>query len=146
MADYNKVVLLGRLSRDPQLRFTATQMAVCNMGVAVGRKWKSATGEAKEETAFIDVTAWGKTAENVQKYLKKGSLVLVDGHLTTESWTDKATDQKRSKTVVTADGVQFLDGKPKGEAYKPAGAGHPTERANETVNDGAEDDTIPFDG
>ena len=111
MASVNKVFLLGNLTRDLELRYIPSGTAVTDMGLAVNEKLK----EGKEETLFVDVTVWGKTAENCVEYLGKGSSVFVEGGLRLETWDDKTTGQKRSKVSVTAFNVQFLDGKKKEE-------------------------------
>ncbi|GAG22434.1 unnamed protein product [marine sediment metagenome] len=113
MADFNKTILVGRLTRDPELRYVSSGTAVCEISLAIGRKWKDGNGQMKEETAFIDVVIWGKQGENVNQYMKKGSQLLVEGRLNQDRWEDKTTGQKRSKINVVADMVQFLDAKPK---------------------------------
>jgi len=113
MADFNKVILVGRLTRDPELRYVNSGTAVCDISLALGRKWKGTDGQMKDETSFVDVVVWGKQGENVNQYMKKGSQLLVEGRLNQERWEDKATGQKRSKVNVVADRTQFLDSKPK---------------------------------
>ena len=108
MPDVNEVFIAGRLTRDPELSYIASGQALCKFGVAVSRKFKSKSGEQKEDTAFINVTTWAKTAEYVGEHLHKGDPVLVHGRITQEEWEDKATGQKRNKTGVTADRVQSL--------------------------------------
>ena len=81
MANYNRVFLMGNLTRDPQLRYTPSQQAVCDFGLAINRKWKGADGQMHEEVCFVDCTAWGRTAENIQKYLGKGQPLFVEGRL-----------------------------------------------------------------
>lgn len=114
MSNYNKVILMGNLTRDPELRYTGQGTAVANLGLAVNRKRKDPNGEVIEETTFIDVTAWGKTAENVSKYMKKGRSLMVDGRLHLEQW--EKDGEKRSRLTVVAESVQFLGGKPQGTA------------------------------
>jgi single-strand DNA-binding protein len=109
MADLNEVRLIGRLTRDPELRSTPSGMAVCSLGLATGRKYRGQDGVLKDETTFVDITCWAKTAENVVKYLKKGKQIFVAGRLRYETWEDKQTHQKRSKLSVVAENVQFLD-------------------------------------
>jgi len=108
MASFNKVILVGNLTRDPELRYSAKGTAVAKLGVAVNRTWTSETGEKKEETTFVDVDVWGRTAENVSQYLRKGSPLLIEGRLRLETWEDKQTNQKRSKLSVVAESIQFL--------------------------------------
>lgn len=105
---YNKILLMGNLTRDPELRYTAGGKAVCSLGLAVDKKYKTANGEEREEVLFIDVTAWGNQADSCNNYLKKGAQIFVEGSLRLESWVDKTTGQNRSKHTVSADRVQFL--------------------------------------
>lgn len=110
MADYNKVILVGRLTRDPQIRFFSNENAVAEMGLAVGRRWRDKkSNEMKEETTFVDVECFGRTAELVGQYLTKGRQCLIDGRLKLDQWEDK-DGAKRSKLKVIAEAVQFLDG------------------------------------
>jgi len=167
MANYNKVFLMGNLTRDPQLRYTPTQTAVCDFGLAINRKWKAADGQMKEEVCFVDCTAWGRTAENISKYLKKGRPLFVEGRLTFQTWDGK-DGQKRSKLFVTIDGFQFIDsgkggqgaGGAPGRAAPAQAEGAPgpdvkrqeqsgaenqaPPAANYDFNQDVEDDTIPF--
>jgi single-strand DNA-binding protein len=112
MASFNKVLLLGNLTREPELRHTPKGTAVCEFGIAVNEAWTTESGEKKESVTFVDVTAFGKLAENVAQYLRKGSPAHVDGKLRLETWEDKETRQKRSKLTVVAEGVQFLNSAP----------------------------------
>lgn len=109
MASLNKVILIGNLTRDPEVRYTPRGAAVCDVSIAVNRKWRDeATGEAKEEVTFVEIVVWGKQAESVGQYLRKGSSACFEGRLQQETWEDKQTGQKRSKLKVVAEGVQFL--------------------------------------
>ncbi len=109
MANYNRVILAGNLTRDPQLRYTPSQMAVCDFGLAINRKWKASDGQMKEEVCFVDCTAWGRQAETIQKYVTKGRPLLVEGRLTFRQWDGK-DGKKHSKLEVTVEGFQFLGG------------------------------------
>jgi len=109
MANFNKVILAGNLTRDPELRYTPKGTAVARLGIAINRKWKSETGEMKEEVTFVDVDAFGKTAETIGQYLKKGRPILIEGRLRYETWEDKQTKQKKSKLGVVMETFQFLD-------------------------------------
>lgn len=109
MASFNKVLLLGNLTKDPELRHTPKGTAVCVMGLALNNAWTNERGEKKEEVTFVDVTAFGKLGENCAQYLRKGRPAHVEGRLRLETWDDKATGQKRSKLTVVAEGVQFLN-------------------------------------
>ncbi len=105
MSSFNKVILMGNLTRDPEMRYTSGGTAVCTLGLAVNHKYSS-NGEMKEEVCFVDITVWGKQAENCNQYLSKGRPVLVDGRLQLQSWESEGG--KRSKHVVVADTVRFL--------------------------------------
>lgn len=109
MANFNKVILAGNLTRDPEMRYTPKGTAVAKFGLAVNRKWKAETGELKEEVTFVDIEAWSSQAETIGKYLKKGRPILLEGRLRYDSWDDKQTNQKRSRLVVVLDSFQFLD-------------------------------------
>ncbi|WP_406697529.1 single-stranded DNA-binding protein [Singulisphaera sp. Ch08] len=109
MADLNKVFLMGRLTFDPELRYTPSGAAVTDLRMATSRTWTGKDGDRKEETLFIDVTVWDRQAENCCQYLKKGSGVHIEGALKMDTWDDKTTGEKRSKIRVSADRVQFLD-------------------------------------
>ena len=114
MASLNKVLLIGNLTKDPELRYTPNGTAVTNLRLAVNRKFKDRNGELKEDTCFLTVTAWDKQAEICNQYLQKGRAVFVEGILQSRSWetTDK---QKRSTIDVRAERIQFLGGSPRGE-------------------------------
>jgi single-strand DNA-binding protein len=106
MASLNKVLLIGNLTRDPELRYIPSGQAVTTLGLAVNEKYTGKDGDKKEEVLFIDVNVWGKTAENCAEYLKKGSPVFIEGKLKLRQWEQDG--QKRSKVDVTAMTVQFL--------------------------------------
>ncbi len=120
MADLNKVFLMGRLTQDPELRYTPSGAAVTDLPIATSRSWTGKDGERKEETLFIDVTVWDRQAENCCQYLKKGRSVHIEGSLKMESWDDKASGEKRKKIKVLADRVQFLDRKEDGPGGGPS--------------------------
>jgi single-strand DNA-binding protein len=111
MANLNKVFLIGRLTRDPELRYTTNGAAVTSLGLAVNRFYNSKDGERREEVTFLDVTVWNRQAENCCQYLKKGRPVHVEGYLKLDSWDDKETGKKRSTVKIEAENVQFLDGR-----------------------------------
>ncbi len=115
MASFNKVILVGNLTRDPELRYTPKGLAIAKLGLAVNRVWKSETGESKEEVTFVDIDAFGKQAETIGQYLKKGRPILVEGRLRLDQWDDKQTGQKRSRLGVVLEGFQFLDSGNRGE-------------------------------
>jgi single-strand DNA-binding protein len=110
MAYLNKVFLIGNLTRDPELRVTPKGTAICQFGLAVNRQFKDESGQTRDETAFIDIEAWGKQGELVAKYLTKGSPAMVEGRLKLDQWEDKQSGQKRSKLKVVLENVQFLSG------------------------------------
>jgi len=107
---YNKVVLVGNLTRDVEIRYSQSGSAIGNVGIATSRKWKSQTGEQKDEVMFIDLTFFGRTAEIANQYLRKGSKVLVDGRLVFQQWTAQ-DGSKRSKHAITVENLQMLDSK-----------------------------------
>jgi single-strand DNA-binding protein len=107
MANFNKVILLGNLTRDPQLSYLPSQTAVVDFGLAMNRKWKSQDGSMKEDTCFVDCQAFGKTAETINKYCKKGNPLFVEGRLKFDSWTAQ-DGTKRSKHRVTVENFQFM--------------------------------------
>src|SRR6267142_5863980 len=109
MANFNKVILAGNLTRDPEVRYTPKGTAIAKLGLAINRTWKNEAGETKEEVTFVDVDAFGRTAEVISQYLKKGRPILIEGRLRYETWDDKQTGQKRSKLGVVLDNFQFLD-------------------------------------
>lgn len=116
MLDLNKVMLIGNLTFDPDFRQTNSGSSVCKLRLAVNLRWKSSSGKSKEDTLFVDVEAWGRTAEFCKDYLSKGRRVFVEGRLTEDRWEDRETGQKRSKVKIVADRVQFADSKPQGES------------------------------
>jgi single-strand DNA-binding protein len=124
MASFNKVILMGNLTRDPELRYTTKGTAVAKIGLAVNRTWTSESGEKKEEVTFVDVDVFGRTAENVGQYMRKGRPILIEGRLKFDQWDDKQTGQKRSRLGVVAEIVQFL-GSPAGAEGGPAPARPP---------------------
>lgn len=108
MANYNKVLLMGNLTRDPELKRTSNDMAVAQLSIASNRRYKDKMGELKEETTFVDCEAWGKTAETMAKYLAKGRPVFVEGRLKLDQWQDK-DGNNRSKLKVVIENFQFVD-------------------------------------
>ena len=155
MASYNKVILMGNLTRDPELRYTAKGTAIARLGLAVNRSWRTETGELKEEVTFIDIDAFGKQAETIGQYLKKGSPIFIDGRLKLDTWEDKQTNQKQSKLRVVLEAFKFLDSRSSregGEAPRaarpsppPASAAQPPAPAGEGTEEmPGEDDDVPF--
>jgi single-strand DNA-binding protein len=151
----NHTVLAGNLTRDPQLRFLANERCVASFGVANSRRYKTAAGEAKEETLFMDCEAWGQTAEHIGKYFMKGKPIIVEGRLRQDNWTDKESNKPRSKQVLVVDRFHFVpDGKGKqaagdtaeGEAPAAPAAGQAAAPAPGTPPPAAarNDDEPPF--
>lgn len=112
MANLNKVLLLGNLTRDPELRYTPKGTAVADVALAINRIWNNEQNQRQEETTFVDITLWGRQAEIAQQYLTKGRGVFIEGRLQMDTWEDKTSGQKRSKLKVVAENLQFMpDGK-----------------------------------
>ena len=109
MASLNKVFLLGNLTRDPDFRGLPSGQSVCTLGLAVSRRFTNNNGQEQEETCFVDVSVWGKAANNCRQYLSKGSQVMVEGRLRFESWEDRNGGGRRSKLSVIAENVQFMN-------------------------------------
>jgi single-strand DNA-binding protein len=112
MASFNKVILLGNVTRDPEVRYTPKSQAVVDLGMAMNRKYTTESGERREEVTFVDVTFWGKQAENIGQYCHKGKSVMVVGRLQLDTWADKETGQHRSKLRVVGEEIQFLGSPP----------------------------------
>jgi len=140
----NRVILLGNLTRDAETKHL-TGSSVTGFGMAVNRKWKDASGEMKEEVLFVDVTAWGKTGENIAQYFRKGSRILIEGRLKMDEWTDKQTGQKRSKVGVVVDSFDFIDRKSDdAPAATPARTATRTPPASRPQAAPMREDDIPF--
>ena len=118
MANFNKVLLMGNLTRDPQLSYLPSQTPVVDFGMAVNRKWTSKEGESKEEVCFVDCRAFSRLAENINKYMRKGRPIFVEGRLVYETWTAQ-DGTKRSRHRVHVDNCQFLGGGPGARRYGP---------------------------
>src|SRR5260370_21210171 len=125
MANLNKVILAGNLTRDPELRYTPKGLAIAKLGLAINRTWKNEAGETKEEVTFVDADAFGRTAEVIGQYLKKGRPILIEGRLKLDQWEDKNTHQKQSKLKVVVDTFQFLDSGNRTDPGRPASAPSP---------------------
>ena len=125
MASYNRVILMGNLTRDPQVRYIPSGSAVAELGLAVNRTWfDKQSNSRKEEVTFVDVTLWGRDAEVAGEYLSKGRPVLIEGRLHMDSWDDKATGQKRSKLKVVCERMQLLGGRGEGGGGGSGGGGN----------------------
>lgn len=145
MADYNKVLLMGNLTRDVELKFTPSNQQVANFGLAVNRRFKTKDGEQREETTFVDCEAWGRTAEVMNQYLGKGKPVFIEGRLKLEQWQDKEGNN-RSKLRVVVENFQFIDSKGGGgqggggqAEYSGSAAG-----ASQGKHEPIDEDDIPF--
>ena len=149
MASFNKVILLGNLTRDPEVRYTPKGTAVTELGMAVNRVYTAENGEKREETTFVDVTLWGRTAEIAGEYLKKGRPVLIEGRLQLDTWDDKQSGQKRSKLKVIGEGLQLLGGRPGGgsggdEESGSRSSSRPAPPPKAAAPSEPDDDEIPF--
>lgn len=155
MASLNKVLLIGNLTRDPELRFTPKGTAVADIGMAISRTYKTQDGQSHEEVCFVTVEVWGRQAETAGQYLSKGSPVFIEGELKFESWTNKE-GKKQSSLKVRAERVQFL-GRPKNADYKDSnaapkqprnqdheGSGTASSASFEDAPPASDDDDIPF--
>ncbi len=109
MANFNKVILAGNLTRDPELRYTPKGTAIARIGMAINRTWKNEAGENQEEVTFVDIDAFGRQAEVIAQYMKKGRPFLMEGRLKLDQWEDKNTHQKQSKMKVVLESFSFLD-------------------------------------
>jgi single-strand DNA-binding protein len=145
MANLNKVLLIGRLTADPEIRYTPGGLQIADMRMAVNNFRKDKDGNRIDEAVYVDVTAFGRTAELVQQYLRKGRQLFVDGKLKFDQWEDKTTGQKRNKLSVVADNIQFLDNRQEGGSSDSGdfggGSGRPSPHA---MGGGDEGDHIPF--
>ncbi len=140
MSNFNKVLLMGNFTRDPQLTYLPSQTAVVDFGLAVNRRWKSREGEDKDETCFVDCRMFGKRAEVINKYCKKGNPLFIEGRLTFDSWTSQ-DGTKRSKLRVTVENFEFLGGASgQGARQTEQNAG----QADSQVEQNRNSDDIPF--
>ena len=152
MASFNKVIIAGNLTRDPELRYTPKGTAVAKIGLAVNRTWTGEDGQKKEEVNFIDVEAWGRQGEVIAQYMKKGRPLLIEGRLKLDTWEDKNTKQKQSKLKVVLESFSFIDSKPGDSAgggapppSRPAPSAPPAPGAEPLEGDSPhESDDVPF--
>jgi single-strand DNA-binding protein len=152
MASFNKVIIAGNLTRDPELRYLPKGTAVAQFALAVNRTWKSESGESKEEVNFIEIEAFGRQAEVIAQYMRKGRPLLVEGRLKQDTWEDKTTHQKKSKLKVVLESFSFIDSKGPAEgggseaprrAAAPAGRPAPVE-SPDSEGPPPEEDDVPF--
>ena len=154
MASFNKVILLGNLTRDPEVRYTPKGSAVCDLGIAVNRVYTTDSGEKREEVTYVDVVLWARLAEIAGEYLKKGRPVFIEGRLQMDTWDDKQSGQKRTKLRVVGERMQLLGSRPVGGGAAAETAGEdrqttaggkastpPPKSAGQTEPD---EDEIPF--
>lgn len=162
MASFNKVILMGNLTREPELRYTPKGASVAQFGIAVNRQWTNDAGQKQDEVTFIDITSWGKTAEVICQYLHKGDPIHIEGRLKLDQWDDKKTGDPRSKLSVVVESFQFVGGKKDGgqapsrpawpgESSQAAPGRTPPRTAQQRVAEGAQadgpppdDDDVPF--
>ena len=151
MSSYNKVILIGNLTRDPEVKYTSGGTAIAKLGMAINRTWTNKEGQKQEETTFVDVDAFGRQAEVIGQYLKKGRPVMIEGRLKLDQWDDKQTGQKRSKLGVTLEGFQFLDSRGEGGGGGGGGQGYQSDApaagassASAPAANIPEDDDVPF--
>src|SRR5437879_12697219 len=123
MASFNKVILLGNLTRDPEVRYTPKGSAVCDLGIAINRQYTLDSGEKREEVTYVDVVLWSRLAEIAGEYLKKGRPVLIEGRLQMDTWDDKQSGQKRTKLRVVGESMQLLGSRPTATAGAGAESG-----------------------
>ncbi|MGD9791640.1 MAG: single-stranded DNA-binding protein [Phycisphaerales bacterium] len=123
MGNFNKVFLMGNLTRDVELRSTQGGQQVAKIGLAVNRYWNGPDGDRREETTFVDCEAWGRTAETIAKYLSKGKPIFIEGRLKLDTWQDKESGQNRSKMQVVIESFQFVDSKGGGGGGGDGGGG-----------------------
>jgi len=144
MANLNKVLLLGNVTRDPEVRYTPKGSAVCDLGVAVNRAYTTDSGEKREEVTFVDVTLWGRTAEVASEYLKKGRPVFIEGRLQMDTWDDKQTGQKRTRLRVVAENMQLLGGRPHGGTDTIGESRQTSAPPKKSTPSEPDEDEIPF--
>lgn len=155
MASFNKVILAGNLTRDPELRYTPKGTAIARLGLALNRTYTTESGEKKDEVTFVDVDAFGRQAEVIGQYMRKGRPILIEGRLRLDQWEDKTTHQKKSRLGVVLESFSFLDsgrgdaGPPEASGAKsapatPAPPAPPSPTVAESDAGPAEEDDVPF--
>ncbi len=144
MASFNKVLLMGNLTRDPQMKYLPSQTAVCEFGIASNRKFRTQGGEDREEVLFVDCTAFGRTGEVINQYCTKGKPIFIEGRLKFDSWDDRNGGGKRSKLSVVVDNFQFIGGRD--DAGGDGGGGGSYSRGSSRSGGGDEYDDAPRGG
>lgn len=150
MPSLNKVLLMGHMTRDPELRVTPKGTSICTFSIAINRSFKTESGETKEEVIFVDCETWGKAGDTIAKYMHKGRAIYVEGRLRLDQWEDKNTKEKRSRMKVVCDNFQFL-GENRGSTPEPASESKkeipPVEKRSTAVTAAAAtnlDEDVPF--
>ncbi len=145
MPNYNKVILMGNLTRDPEVKYTSSGTAIANLSMAINRNWTNKDGQKQEDTTFIEVEAWDRQAEVIGQYLKKGRPLMVEGRLKYDQWDDKETGQKRSKLRVRLESFQFVDSRGEGGGSSASQGSAPAAGASGAAAASLpEDDDVPF--
>lgn len=157
MASFNKVTLIGTLTRDVELKFTPKGTAVGKFSLAINRKWKTDSGEEREEVTYVECDSFGRQAENIAKFVGKGQSIFIEGRLKLDQWDDKQTGQKRSKLGVLVESCQFIDFRKRKEEGEDSGAPRRERPTQEDLPPGTraassadpslpppEDDDVPF--
>ena len=152
MASFNKVILMGNLTRDPELRQTQSGTSVCRFSIAVNRSYNAQDGSSRDETCFVEIDCFGKSAENIAKFFRKGKPILVEGRLRQDSWEDKQTGQKRTNLMVVLARFEFVGtardngsgGSFDVELSAPQPRGGAARPAQQRQQDELEDDDVPF--
>ena len=150
MASFNKVILMGNLTRDPELRQTQSGTSVCRFSIAVNRSYNAQDGSSRDETCFVEIDCFGKSAENIAKFFSKGKPILVEGRLRQDSWEDKQTGQKRTKLMVVLERFEFVgSARDNGGSYDveysaPQPRGGASRPVQQRQQDELEDDDVPF--
>ena len=143
MASFNKVILVGNLTRDPELRVTGTGLAICKIGLAVNRSYTSKDGESKDETTYVDVDAFGKQAEILGKYMQKGRPLMVEGRLKLDQW-ESSDGQKRSKLGVVLESFQFLGGRDDNTSRSSSTSDSNSQDISNNAQEESFDGDVPF--
>lgn len=141
MASFNKVILMGNLTRDPELRVTNTGLSICKLSLAVNRTYTTKEGDSKDETTYVDIDAFGRQAETLSKYLQKGRPIMVEGRLKLDQW-ETNEGQKRSKLGVILENFQFIGGRDSASSTNASDSNAEPEAPQS--NGGFEDDDVPF--
>lgn len=145
MPSLNKVLLMGNLTRDPELRVTPKGTPICQFSMAINRSFTKESGEKIEEVTYVDCEAWGKAGETIAKYMTKGRALFIEGRLRLDQWDDKETKEKRSRMKIVVEGFQFLGSKDGGEAAAPPPTSRPKPTEQQLANQTAvEEENIPF--